>query len=337
MDSNKTDFYKLALLGHPLSHSRSPEMHKRALKHFDLEGEYTLIDVPESELAATVQRLKDEGYAGFNVTVPYKEKIIPLLDTVPGPPLKLGAVNTVVIDKSTGCATGYNTDITGITLTILDHFKEPGFSKLGAIVLGSGGAARACVYALKLLECKNICILARNEEKARQIVQEMQSIPEDRNQSPEQKHLTQSTLHYVLCTKHNVHNALCETQNAKHNVHNTKRFAQSAMHNALSVFAGEGPNLFVNATPLGQASKEPVEPGFFEDLVAQLPEHCFVFDMVYASNDQKMTPLVEAAKKRGLKAQDGTFMLATQALEAFKIWTGRTVSTETMLGREPNL
>ncbi len=309
MDS-KPEFYKLGLLGHPLGHSRSPEMHKRALAHCNLQGSYELIDIPEfpeSELASTVQRLKDEGYAGFNVTIPYKEKIIPLLDSVPGPPLKLGAVNTVKIDYSSGHATGFNTDITGITLTILDHFKDPRLmSNLHAIVLGSGGAARACVYALQLIGCRDIQIWARNEVKAQRVADDF-------------KNILPRLLRISIA---NVRSEKCQVSTV-----NCQLTADTFFHLE--------PILLINATPLGQAGKEPVEPEFFDELLSHLPENTFVFDMVYASGEQKVTPLVDAAQKRGLKACDGTFMLARQAAEAFKIWTGRSVSEQVMLGREP--
>lgn len=284
------DFYKLALLGHPLGHSRSPEMHARALKHCNLKGSYELIDIEENELEATLARLKNDGYAGFNVTIPYKEKIIPLLDTVLGPPRIVGAVNTVIIEK--GYATGYNTDIFGINVVILDFFKDVSrLSNIRALILGSGGAAKACVYALQLLNCKKICISSRNREKGEQIVRQYSTGKME-----------------ILFDS-----SLCSGDWS--GLLNPEQFT-----------------LVINATPLGQASKSPLQAEYFDGLLTRLNRDVCVFDMVYATGDQNDTPLVSAAKKRGLEVCDGTLMLAEQAAHAFQIWTGNKVSPEVMLG-----
>ncbi|MCW5823584.1 MAG: shikimate dehydrogenase [Cyanobacteria bacterium TGS_CYA1] len=285
------DFYKLALLGHPLGHSRSPEMHARALEHCNLKGSYELIDIEENELETTLVRLKKEGYAGLNVTIPYKEKIIPLLDTVPGPPLQVGAVNTVLIEK--GNATGYNTDIFGASVVILDFFKDVSrLSNIRALILGSGGAAKACVYALQQLNCKKICISSRNREKGEQIVKQYSTDKMEISFDP------------FLCSG-----------------------------NWSGLLNPEQFTLLINATPLGQATKNPLQAEYFDGLLTLLSKDVCVFDMVYASGHQKETPLVSAANKRGLEACDGTLMLAEQAAQAFQIWTGKKVSPEVMLGR----
>lgn len=266
-------------------------MHARALKHCNLKGSYELIDIEENELEATLARLKNDGYAGFNVTIPYKEKIIPLLDTVLGPPRIVGAVNTVIIEK--GYATGYNTDIFGINVVILDFFKDVSrLSNIRALILGSGGAAKACVYALQLLNCKKICISSRNREKGEQIVRQYSTGKME-----------------ILFDS-----SLCSGDWS--GLLNPEQFT-----------------LVINATPLGQASKSPLQAEYFDGLLTRLNRDVCVFDMVYASGDQNDTPLVSAAKKRGLEVCDGTLMLAEQAAHAFQIWTGNKVSPEVMLGR----
>lgn len=345
-DSSEPVFYKLALIGHPLGHSRSPEMHKRALANCNLQGSYELIDIPEfpeSELAATVQRLKDEGYAGFNVTIPYKEKIIPLLDDVDKHAKKIGAVNTVSIDLATRRATGCNTDMYGIGTSVLKFFdmrQRPHYiHQSTGIILGSGGAARACMYTLGLMGFQKILVCARNEVKGAELVRYFNMLDQEESLSAT-KHNAQSTERFVLCTLHNVQSTMCVAHNAEDNASavwrqtpNAQHPALSALRNAQSVFAEESPLFFVNATPLGQSSSGQIDSAFFDELVSLLPDHCWVFDMVYATEDAQ-TPLVMAAKKRELKARDGWNMLGEQAVNAFKIWTGRTVSEQVMLGRE---
>ncbi len=162
------DFYKLALLGHPLGHSRSPELYQNAFDYFMLEGEYELLDVPEDDLGATVKRLKAEGYAGFNVTIPYKEKIIPYLDDLNSNAEYTGAVNTVKIDEETRLAIGFNTDAPAFLKSLIKYAGEYAYYD-NIIILGSGGAAKACRCAIKskLAIDAPIHIVTRNTEQAK--------------------------------------------------------------------------------------------------------------------------------------------------------------------------
>ncbi len=302
------DFYKLALLGHPLGHSRSPEMHKRALAHCNLQGRYELIDVPESELASTVQRLKDEGYAGFNVTIPYKEKIITYLDEIDEDAQRIGAVNTVRIDPVSKKLTGYNTDMSGIVSSVLRFFDPQNpypISGTSAIVLGSGGAARASIFTLATMGFKRILVCARNMEKACELVSYFDSLLKDEFEGEFETELV-----FIHSEQGDILDLLSKAQ---------MRCEEQA------------PLLFVNATPLGQSGKDSGTAAFFEELISILPEDALVFDMVYAANDEQ-TPLIMAAKNRGMIARDGLMMLATQAIAAFEIWTGKLVTPEIMLG-----
>lgn len=302
------DFYKLALLGHPLGHSRSPEMHKRALAHCNLQGSYELIDVPESELASTVQRLKDEGYAGFNVTIPYKEKIMSLLDDVDFYAKQIGAVNTVKIDPLTKKLSGCNTDMSGIVDSVIYFFDSGNLrsiDEVSVIILGSGGAARAAIFSLMSMGVKRILVCARNEKKATELVEYFNGLSKTEFEGEFQTEL-------VL-------------------ISSEKKDVLSLLGAAQSLFFDVGPVLFVNATPLGQSGRQPVNQEFFENLISLLPESCLVFDMVYATNDEN-TQMISAAKNRGLSTCDGWKMLATQAATAFQIWTENKVSPEVMLG-----
>lgn len=162
------DFYKLALLGHPLGHSRSPELHQNALDFFQLDGEYELLDIPEIELEATLKRLKVQSYAGFNVTIPYKEKIIPLLDDVNSNAAYVGAVNTVKIDQETGKLIGYNTDAPAFLTSLLSYAGASAQFE-NVFILGSGGAAKACRCAISSILSVDapIHIITRNVEQAK--------------------------------------------------------------------------------------------------------------------------------------------------------------------------
>lgn len=151
-------------------------MHERALNHCNLKGSYELIDIEENELEATLARLKNEGYAGFNVTIPYKEKIIDLLDSVDHFAMKIGAVNTVLINSSTLKTIGFNTDLFGFSEALFEETKRKDFSSSSAIILGSGGAARAVVAALQCFKFSKIYIAARSEHKVMNLIDDLSGL-----------------------------------------------------------------------------------------------------------------------------------------------------------------
>lgn len=139
-------YYQLGLIGHPVKQSLSPWIHSEFLKRSQLKGQYQLIDVhPDESLAHVLQQFEHEGYCGFNITVPYKEKILSYLDEVDEHARKVGAVNTVVRRK--GKWIGYNTDGLGYVRALESSyptfFKE---TKKNVLLIGAGGAARG-IYA----------------------------------------------------------------------------------------------------------------------------------------------------------------------------------------------
>jgi len=134
---------RLAVLGHPVGHSRSPAMHNAALAELGLAGEwsYEAIDVAPDELERRVRQMPGEGFAGANVTVPHKGATLGLADSLSETAREIGAANTLSFEAGTIRAD--NTDAQGL----LDALPEsPGGKR--ALVLGAGGAARAIVWAL---------------------------------------------------------------------------------------------------------------------------------------------------------------------------------------------
>ena len=155
---------KTALLGHPLGHSLSGAIHTAGYKSVGLEGKYDVIDVPPEKLKETIERLKKEGYAGFNVTIPYKvdvKKQLSLWDMLVD---YAGCTNCVRI-KPNGEMYGYNTDIYGFTEAIPEEMRAKLEGKK-ALVLGNGGAARAVAVALVMMKVANIDFRVRSLEKS---------------------------------------------------------------------------------------------------------------------------------------------------------------------------
>lgn len=159
---------KLAITGYPLAHSLSPVMHKAALVHTGLEGDYMVQEAAPDELETKVNYLKANGFRGFNVTIPHKVAIMDLLDEIDPFAKQVGAVNTVVINPDKKLS-GYNTDVYGFSQAIPADIRDNLQGKK-AMVLGSGGAARAVVAGLVDIGVSEITICARNVEKTKELV-----------------------------------------------------------------------------------------------------------------------------------------------------------------------
>src|SRR3990172_11284482 len=110
---------RLFLLGHPLGHSVSPAFQQAALDDAGLPARYESADVPSERLAEAVARLREPEVLGANVTVPYKEAVMPLLDEIDRRARAIGAVNTIVRRGSR--LHGYNTDANGFVLGLRER------------------------------------------------------------------------------------------------------------------------------------------------------------------------------------------------------------------------
>ena len=113
---------KLCVIGDPVGHSLSPMLHREMLKKAGIEGSYEAITVSTEKLENFVKSAKNGAYDGFNVTMPHKETIIPLLDELAPSAQAMGAVNTVVVRN--GRAIGHNTDGEGLIRTLPDLPKK---------------------------------------------------------------------------------------------------------------------------------------------------------------------------------------------------------------------
>lgn len=138
---------ELRLLAWPAGHSLSPVMHAAALKELGLGHSYRALAVPPEGLAAAVSDLRSPDVLGANVTVPHKERVLPLLDSVSDAARAIGAVNTIT--NTAGRLHGDNTDVHGF-LALLEHAGVAlgADRRLSAVILGAGGAARAAVFGL---------------------------------------------------------------------------------------------------------------------------------------------------------------------------------------------
>ena len=147
------------LIGDPVEHTMSPPMHNAAFKKLGLDYAYLPFRVRPEDLPEAVGGLKALNAIGFNVTIPHKVAVIPLLDELDSLAEKIGAVNTVV--NNSGILKGYNTDASGFLQALLERGLEP--REKNIVVLGAGGAARAIAYILAERNA-SLAILNRREE-----------------------------------------------------------------------------------------------------------------------------------------------------------------------------
>jgi shikimate dehydrogenase len=158
---------KAGVIGYPIKHSKSPIIHNHWIQQYGLKGEYSAIEIAPDKLKENVRRLVDEGYAGFNVTIPHKQAILELCESVDDTASAIGAVNTVIIQK--GSLHGTNTDAFGFIENVHRSSFGTDFTHHPAVVLGAGGAARAVVHALIEAGARQIIIANRTIDKSKDI------------------------------------------------------------------------------------------------------------------------------------------------------------------------
>lgn len=146
--------FHLGLIGYPLEHSLSPRIHQAALRSVSLSGDYQLYPIKNDKalnnnLAELFDRMRSGEIDGLNVTVPYKQLVIPFLDSLDPAAAVIGAVNTIACKQ--GRLVGANTDAPGFLADLQRLFGQKSLEKKQArqaLVLGAGGSAKAVVFAL---------------------------------------------------------------------------------------------------------------------------------------------------------------------------------------------
>lgn len=159
---------KAAVIGFPVGHSRSPTIHNHWIEQYGLRGRYDAHEILPECLAESLRHLIEEGYTAFNVTIPHKQAIMELCDTIDDTARAIGAMNTLTVGGN-GTLRGYNTDAFGFIENIRQSAPGFDFSCGAALVLGAGGAARAVVYGLQQAGAKDIRIANRTHEHAEKL------------------------------------------------------------------------------------------------------------------------------------------------------------------------
>jgi shikimate dehydrogenase len=149
------------LIGYPVAHSLSPRMHRAAFDALGIEAHYVLWETEPDRLVKRIASLRFAEILGANVTIPYKENVVSLVDECDPLAARIGAINTIV--NHGGRLVGYNTDAPGFirALTEFAAFDCPGKK---VVILGTGGAARAAAVGLLENGIGEVTLLGRNEK-----------------------------------------------------------------------------------------------------------------------------------------------------------------------------
>jgi len=153
------------IIGYPLKVTLSPTMHNAAFKALDLDGIYVALPVKEEKLKEAVYGMLALGFRGFNITIPYKKKIMQYLDEISTDATAIDAVNTVLIEENK--LQGFNTDTYGFEESLKKYEIDLADKKV--MLIGAGGVAYACSYIINKKNPSRFIITDIIEEKAEKL------------------------------------------------------------------------------------------------------------------------------------------------------------------------
>ncbi|HEU5203986.1 MAG TPA: shikimate dehydrogenase [Candidatus Limnocylindrales bacterium] len=158
---------RVVLIGHPVAHSLSGAMQQAAFDQLGIDATYELWDRPPIELADAIAELRGDDFLGANVTIPHKERVVPMVDRLTEEGQATGAVNTITREGKR--LVGHNTDVAGFRVA-LDKLVGKQKMPRAAVVLGAGGGARAVVYGLITEGFQRIIVFNRHLHRAEGLV-----------------------------------------------------------------------------------------------------------------------------------------------------------------------
>ncbi len=164
---------QVGLIGYPVAHSLSPQMYQAAFDALGIDARYALWETRQNGLAERIASLRSPDVLGANVTIPYKQDVMPLVDECDPLAARIGAINTIVNYR--GRLVGYNTDAPGF-IRALAEFREFDCRGKKVVILGTGGAARAAAVALLENEVEELILFGRTEEHIDGLVHHLRTL-----------------------------------------------------------------------------------------------------------------------------------------------------------------
>ena len=153
---------KFGIIGNPIKHSLSPVLHNYWFEKYGIDAKYSILEVKNDDLSNIVKSIKNENISGINITLPYKQKIVPHLDILINDAEATNSVNTLYLDDQ-GSVVGENTDVFGLQAAYLKEVDNA--SAKTALVIGAGGVSPSVILSLQKSGVKNISITNRTREK----------------------------------------------------------------------------------------------------------------------------------------------------------------------------
>ena len=160
--------FSFAIIGKPLSHSLSPLLHNFWFKKHNINANYSLLEVAPGEIEGVIKKIRKKELKGINVTVPYKQIVIPFLDLIVGDAKETLSVNTISLNEE-GKVVGNNTDVYGLEQGFINKLSNQNLEQKKVLILGAGGVTPSVIYALSKKGIKQIFISNRTIKKAEDI------------------------------------------------------------------------------------------------------------------------------------------------------------------------
>jgi len=159
---------KFGIIGKPLSHSLSPSLHSFWFRKYNIFANYSLIEIELNEIEGVIQQIRNNQLQGINVTVPYKQAVIPFIDLLINDSKKTLSVNTIGLNKE-GQVFGSNTDVYGLEQGFTNKLDRRNLDQNTVLILGAGGVTLSVIYVLLKNKIKQISISNRTIKKAEDI------------------------------------------------------------------------------------------------------------------------------------------------------------------------
>jgi shikimate dehydrogenase len=168
---------RLAVIGDPVAHSRSPQMHQPALQAAGIDCSYVRLHILPDELREALALIKAANFIGVNVTIPHKGGVFDAVDDMTDVARRIGAVNTVVVDGDR--LVGHNTDAPGMRRAIREAFSMD-LTDLRVMIIGAGGGAgKAAAVQCAMDHCERLVLVNRTVEKAQALAVELHDLMSD--------------------------------------------------------------------------------------------------------------------------------------------------------------
>ncbi len=155
---------KFGIIGNPIEHSLSPTLHNYWFKKYKIDANYSIINVGADDLSKVVEKIRKKNISGINITLPYKQKIVPFLDILINDAEITSSVNTLYLDDKENII-GENTDVFGLQAAYLKELENA--SKKRALVIGAGGVSPSVILSLQKSGIANVSIVNRTKERCR--------------------------------------------------------------------------------------------------------------------------------------------------------------------------